>query len=326
MPETTQKFACSACGREFNWKPELAGKRAKCKCGQMIDIPAELPHPEAEDDGLYDLAELAADAEKQVSKLPPTIVEPPPPPPKVKSKAAAKTQKPKAAPAIARNDQDDSDVFIDKTRDLYVPSAMLAVGTILHAAYYLFHYNLKMSAVAPMTVGLTIMALIESVLMIGIALVIAGPLGIGFGDIRTACGKFAAIVVLCDGVTTWVNGLAQKLTGGVTPGLLGFASIGLAATIIVYLTGMCYLFSLDVSEAKLAMVILAFFKRVIMLILLILLLPLFALVAMLVRLDSSGPALFRQRRVGKAFGDPHHVAVERWLIVAANVDIACFLI
>jgi lipopolysaccharide/colanic/teichoic acid biosynthesis glycosyltransferase len=35
------------------------------------------------------------------------------------------------------------------------------------------------------------------------------------------------------------------------------------------------------------------------LILLILLLPLFALVAMLVRLDSSGPALFRQRRVGK---------------------------
>src|SRR5688500_6773473 len=37
------KFACAACGREFRWKPELAGKKAKCKCGAVVAVPAQEP-------------------------------------------------------------------------------------------------------------------------------------------------------------------------------------------------------------------------------------------------------------------------------------------
>jgi hypothetical protein len=36
------KITC-ACGKQYAWKPELAGKRAKCKCGAVVKIPAEDP-------------------------------------------------------------------------------------------------------------------------------------------------------------------------------------------------------------------------------------------------------------------------------------------
>src|SRR3954471_20954528 len=45
MPVTTMepKFNCSTCGKEYRWKPELAGKKAKCKCGNVVAIPAKAP-------------------------------------------------------------------------------------------------------------------------------------------------------------------------------------------------------------------------------------------------------------------------------------------
>jgi hypothetical protein len=33
------KFTCSACGRKYTWKLELAGQRAKCKCGNILKVP-----------------------------------------------------------------------------------------------------------------------------------------------------------------------------------------------------------------------------------------------------------------------------------------------
>src|SRR5258706_11522950 len=34
-------FSCDACGKQYPWKPELAGKRAKCKCGAVLSVPAQ---------------------------------------------------------------------------------------------------------------------------------------------------------------------------------------------------------------------------------------------------------------------------------------------
>ena len=41
MPTTTapSKFPCPACGKTYRWKPELAGKKVKCPCGNRIDVP-----------------------------------------------------------------------------------------------------------------------------------------------------------------------------------------------------------------------------------------------------------------------------------------------
>src|SRR4051794_14523703 len=54
MPAMIQ---CSSCQKEYRWKPELSGKRVKCKCGNVIAVPAQ--EPEAEPNDLYDLADSA---------------------------------------------------------------------------------------------------------------------------------------------------------------------------------------------------------------------------------------------------------------------------
>lgn len=49
------KFFCQSCGKAYTWKPELAGKRAQCKCGQMMIVPPQLDAPKPQPS--YDLFE-----------------------------------------------------------------------------------------------------------------------------------------------------------------------------------------------------------------------------------------------------------------------------
>jgi hypothetical protein len=49
-------FKCDGCGKSYKWKPELAGRKAKCKCGYEMTVPASLETKSDDDDGLYDLA------------------------------------------------------------------------------------------------------------------------------------------------------------------------------------------------------------------------------------------------------------------------------
>jgi len=57
MPAAIQ---CPRCQTEYPWNPDVAGQRLKCKCGEMIDMPALAP--KAEVDELYDLADEPAKA------------------------------------------------------------------------------------------------------------------------------------------------------------------------------------------------------------------------------------------------------------------------
>jgi len=36
-------FECPSCGKRFRWKPDYAGRRVKCKCEQVIQVPAHDP-------------------------------------------------------------------------------------------------------------------------------------------------------------------------------------------------------------------------------------------------------------------------------------------
>ncbi|MBA3272636.1 MAG: hypothetical protein H0T11_02020 [Chthoniobacterales bacterium] len=55
------KISCAGCGRQYRWKPELAGKKVRCGCGHVVEVPLEErpPEPPVEDleDDLYALAE-----------------------------------------------------------------------------------------------------------------------------------------------------------------------------------------------------------------------------------------------------------------------------
>ena len=71
------KIECAACKRRYAWKPELAGKRVKCKCGEPIQVPTE-PVPEIEeappDFGSLEFELAAAQTASETKAEPPALV------------------------------------------------------------------------------------------------------------------------------------------------------------------------------------------------------------------------------------------------------------
>jgi hypothetical protein len=47
------KFACPSCGKDYHVKDELAGKKAKCKCGAVMPIPAAAVAEPIDNDPLF---------------------------------------------------------------------------------------------------------------------------------------------------------------------------------------------------------------------------------------------------------------------------------
>ena len=62
---TAGTFSCESCGKSYRWKPELAGRRAKCKCGAVMLCPATEPGKQEDD-----LFELAPDVNEAKSPRP----------------------------------------------------------------------------------------------------------------------------------------------------------------------------------------------------------------------------------------------------------------
>jgi hypothetical protein len=55
------QFSCDGCGKSYAWKPEIAGKRVKCKCGGKLTVPATDPAAShAEPDGMGGFDDLMA--------------------------------------------------------------------------------------------------------------------------------------------------------------------------------------------------------------------------------------------------------------------------
>lgn len=114
---TGPKFACPSCGKQYKWKPELAGKKGKCKCGGVLAIPAKPPaeptpqlEPETDPFGdSYDVADQSVQQAANYSNAPTTI-------------SAAPTA---AAPprAIASTDAEDAG-----KRQLHVVPALKWIG------------------------------------------------------------------------------------------------------------------------------------------------------------------------------------------------------
>jgi hypothetical protein len=79
------KFKCENCSREYVWKPGLAGRRGKCKCGAAVTVPTEDPDqvviPAVVESRLPDAVEapvvattVAATSVEVPSPIPPTPV------------------------------------------------------------------------------------------------------------------------------------------------------------------------------------------------------------------------------------------------------------
>jgi hypothetical protein len=235
-----------------------------------MTVPAEADPKEIEVE-TYDLSELAADAERATANLPPRIVDAKP----VEAGKPAKSGKAagvKSAPIAPGRIRSDAEVFIDPLRDVQAPLVLGLIGAGLVLGYYATRYHLSLGGIIGASVGLSIINIIEAVLLILIAILVAGPLGVSFGDPRTAWYKFAAIAIFCDGVTVWVDGFVAKYSGGFGSGIFGFGAIGLPVALVIYWACITQLFSMDHSDSWTVVTVMGLFYRIARVVLIVLLL------------------------------------------------------
>jgi len=67
VSDSASTIACAGCGRQYRWKPALAGKKVRCKCGDTLFVPDEAP---GEDFSPLDHALAAAETPAASRKCP----------------------------------------------------------------------------------------------------------------------------------------------------------------------------------------------------------------------------------------------------------------
>src|SRR5215208_4653479 len=78
--ESGHRFLCPGCGASFGWKPQYAGRKIRCKCGQVFVPPDPATAAAVEEPDPYDLnddlAKAASAAPVPVRRA--TLAAPPP--------------------------------------------------------------------------------------------------------------------------------------------------------------------------------------------------------------------------------------------------------
>lgn len=301
------RFGCEACGKHYVWKPQLAGKNVKCKCGHVMHVPggnaapppraavapqvpvaaaapaATAPPPpapvavaskEEDDGGLYDFA-----PEPERPKPKPTIAAP-----AVGLEAAGATLPRTGVSTIAYQrgltqpeiDRNGISVLIDMKRDCYVPVALIIIGFILYVGYYAVRFQMTGAGIAITTAGLGFVTALKAALLIGFALMVATPLGVSFGGVWTCILKLSAMSVFIDGVCILIDGFVSKYSGpmGAGGGLIGWGVISYPIAAGLYWVLMIYLFSMDPGDSWMVVILLSVFDRIVRIALLVLLVKL----------------------------------------------------
>jgi hypothetical protein len=128
----TDRFSCEACGKTYRWKEELAGRRVKCKCGQVMTAPLVGAPPD-------DLYEMAPEPEKPRPLHQPLTAAAIGESLRASVSAAARTTSPVMAYAGAvRNSAQPDDIENSLGgplwKTIYIPAAILLIGTVLQIA------------------------------------------------------------------------------------------------------------------------------------------------------------------------------------------------
>lgn len=283
------RFSCEGCGKTYAWKPELAGRRVKCKCGHVMTVMQAPPQPEPEldEDALYDLADAETEAAKKspaqnapyVSRVAAVAVGAG----TGAATATAAVVPGRAAPTIGyqrgptlrEKDRFSNKTLIDMKRDCSVPVALIILGFSLYVGYYAVRFELGGVGITAVTFGLGLITLFKVALLFGFAFYTAGPLGVSYGGPLTALLKLAAISVFCDGLTQIVDGGMSKLAGpGFSGGVLGYSMISFPVALAAYWAMLIYLFDMDQGDSWYVVILLACFDYIVRLVLMIMLLRL----------------------------------------------------
>jgi hypothetical protein len=250
------KFSCAACGRQFAWKPALAGKKAKCACGEPLLIPQSPPGPAAPvEDDAYDVAGAPPAPAPATRVATPVVAE--------RSTAAPKWGAGgKVLVTVGAADDDGPDpreerrrrraeAPLHRARDLYVPGALLIFAVVGILAWALSDAAPAGAAGAGITVGFVVA--VKTAIMVGLALITAPALRVNFRDPRTPILKFAAVLLFADAALLWLDA-AMRPADGAEPSASATARVLvvelLAAAVIVGVLSK-FLFDLDAREVTL---------------------------------------------------------------------------
>ena len=189
---TAGRFSCETCGTSYPWKPALAGKKAKCGCGAVMLVP---PAPT-----------LVPAQSRQKTKPPPPLATadmPLPPPVARVAPRSATLGYVSARRRVSDSDELPIDKLIDPKRDIYVPTALLAIGflAILFWAFLAQGINAQISMVV--LVASSVSTAIKTTLLVLLAVALANQAGYGFGTFWTAVLKFSSIVIVSDSTLEW---------------------------------------------------------------------------------------------------------------------------
>lgn len=235
------RFSCESCAKSYAYKPELANRKVKCKCGAVMVVP-DLSAPSVEED-TYDIADDPKPAAVAVPKPVPRAASQQVTQPTGRA-VAQPVPKPSLAYARGPNkrerDAARTSIVHDMTRDVYVPTALIVVSFVAYTIFTMFFENSRPSEAAIFTLIMGVVFFFKTLLMIGAAFILAPILGVSFGPLWTAILKLAAVAMAPDVLAT----IIEDSIGVTGAGLLA-NSIALA----VYWFLISYLFQLDASEA-----------------------------------------------------------------------------
>jgi len=264
MSEVTGTFHCPACAAAFTWKPQYAGRRMRCKCGNVF-APAE-PQPVEVEADPYAVIEEAAPARVKQTVAP--VIHAPAPPRAAPVEPAQNGAVPASfAMLYGRKsryaaDQDRAEPEEGSNlKNIYIPIVLLALGLgmrVTQLVYANANRANKWSATgdaAPNPTRAVLLAACEMVIattiLVGGAVVSALVLNINFGPVGKAGLKLAATAVFATGVAGWVAVFDQDRYS--VTGLI----VALHLVVIMYWIAMAYFFSLELQETMLTVSIIS---------------------------------------------------------------------
>ena len=285
--ETGYRFLCPGCSASFGWKPQYAGRRIRCKCGQVF-VPPDPDAALAASQGEPDPYDVSGDAPPPRTFSPPPRTQAPvaatrgaagPAPVHATTVAPGGAPQPQAnhaapattIPSVAAlypgrrarpvAEAAGDDVEGSPLKDLYIPLALLALGLGLQVAQLLVANENRANkwggdiSTPNSPTRAVLLAVFQMIIaggvMIAGAVLSATLLNLNLGSVGRAGLKLASIAVFATGVASWVAVFDQDRHS--VTGLM----VALHLQVIIYWIGLAYLFALELQETLLAVAIIS---------------------------------------------------------------------
>jgi hypothetical protein len=249
--EQQQHVRCAACGRDFTWTAELAGRTVKCPCGSALRVPAAADPQDEDDAGEYDFAEEPAPAPARKPAVAVGLGAPlgsadAPHPAVVAPITVSLPPERKRLKPEERTPEEDLD-RPSPLRDWVVPSVLIGIGIVLRFLEVMAFSESPIHAVGPAIAAVATQLLLSVGLMLGGMFLAVQLLEVCFvGALQRTAYKLVAIAVAPGAL----YGILTHLGGPMYGSILGtFAAVG-AFGLLFWL-----LMRLDLKDSAICMLI-----------------------------------------------------------------------